>query len=380
ATRPAGPGPATAGTASPEGQIDRRPDQLAIRQPVAGEGPLLRRLGRLGGGGRRFGGTGLALATGPGDGGSLHPLDLEFQHLAAIGLQDLELEIPQPLHHLARRRHMAGEVEYEAPDGVDLIGEFTHVEVGTECGAHLGQFGAGAGDVGAGVELADKGRIVGVVLVLDVADHRLEQVFDGYDAIGAAVFVDDDGHMHPLQLHLPQKVADRHGGRHEQHVAHHFELADVGAQPRAHHLDARFLDRIIERRHFDDASQRVLDVDEAGDVVEIVVIDGNARVPRLEEARQQGAQRLVDIYGDDVGARHHDVVDAHVAELQDIVQDGALGIGKIRAFGAALTLEQHLEIVADRGSPQGEERLEALPQTRPPRRGGGGTRGWFGIG
>src|SRR6185312_7867199 len=102
--------------------------------------PLLRRLGGLGGfRGRRFGSTRLALATGPGDGGSLYALDLEFQHLAAIGLQDLELEILQPLHYLARRRHMAGEVEYEAPDGVDLIGEFTHVEVGTECGAHLGQ-------------------------------------------------------------------------------------------------------------------------------------------------------------------------------------------------------------------------------------------------
>ena len=59
-------------------------------------------------------------------------------------------------------------------------------------------------------------------------------------------------------------------------------------------------------------------MDEADRIVEGLAKDRHARMAGLEEARQQLAEADVDLDGLDVGARHHDVVDAHIAQAQDV--------------------------------------------------------------
>ena len=51
----------------------------------------------------------------------------------------------------------------------------------------------------------------------------------------------------------------------------------------------------------------------------------------LAEDRDHLGERAVDVDRLDVGARHHHVLDAHVAELQDGAQHGALVGGERRA-------------------------------------------------
>ena len=212
------------------------------------------------------------------------------------------------------------------------------------------------------------------MLVLDFADDGFEQILDGEDAISAAIFVDDDGHVDALLLHLLQQIAHRRRGRHEQHLAHQVEFADLAAERGGHQLDRSFLGGLIQRLHFDNAAERVLDVDEAGNVIKIVIVDRNAGMADLAEARQQHAQCLGRLHRHDIGARHHDVVDALVAELEDILQDGALGLGEVGRFGAAFALEGDFEVIAQRHGPQRQKRLDAVPDRWPPRRRGGGTR------
>src|SRR6185437_6990996 len=253
--------------------------------------PLPRLLFLVGRGGTGFGLGGWARSGLT----AARPLDLQLEDLPAVGGENLEGKAGNAvdaLDHLARLRHVAGDVEDQAADRIHLVGELAGVEFLADHLAYLGQFGAGAGDVGVGVELADQRRIGRVVLVLDLADHGLQQVLDGDEAVGAAIFIDDDRHVDAARLHLLQQVADRHGGRHEQRFAHDVELADTGPEARAGYLDAAFVGRIVELGRLDDPAQRILDVDKAGDVVEILGVDRQARMASLEEARQQRTQGL----------------------------------------------------------------------------------------
>src|SRR5664280_1830904 len=60
---------------------------------------------------------------------------------------------------------------------------------------------------GALIDLLDRRRFL-VVLVGDLADNLLENVLDGHQAGGAAVLVDDDGHVDLLGLHLLERLND----------------------------------------------------------------------------------------------------------------------------------------------------------------------------
>ena len=114
---------------------------------------------------------------------------------------------------------MAGQREHQPADGIDILAMLARIEIGADDAFDVAELGAGGGDEDVGVDLADQRAIVLVVLVLDLADHGLEQILDGDDAVGAAILVDDDGHVDALQLHLLQQIAHRHQRRHEQHGA-----------------------------------------------------------------------------------------------------------------------------------------------------------------
>ena len=273
---------------------------------------------------------------------------------------------------------MAGQVEDQTANGLHVLGIFAGIEIGTDQAAHVAQFGAGVGDIGVGPNLADQGGGQLVMLVLDLADHHFEQVLDGHQPVGAAIFVDHDGHVHARGAHGLQQVPHRHEGGHEHGVAQDVEPGELLAQDGRHQLYRHFLGGVGHL--LGDLAQRVLDVDEADDVVEIVVIDRQARMAHLAEFGDQRAQIDIDIDGLDVAALHHDVVDRHVGELEHVLQDGALALGEIGSFGAALLVERDLQIVAQGNRAAGEHGAQAVPDRGPPCGHGGGTRRRLGIG
>lgn len=82
--------------------------------------------------------------------------------------------------------------------------------------------GQGEGSVGPG---RDRQHFE-VGFVVDLADHLLEQVLDGDDAVDRAVLVDDDGELLSFRPEPPQGVGDPHAIRH-----HHRCTGGVRCRP-----------------------------------------------------------------------------------------------------------------------------------------------------
>ena len=97
-----------------------------------------------------------------------------------------------------------------------------------------------------------------VVLVADLADDLLEQILEVTRPGGAAVLVDDDGHLHLLALEFLQQLRHALGLRHERGRPH--ERGDRCASSGG-------AGQLIE----------ILHEDEADDVVEILLVDTGMR-------------------------------------------------------------------------------------------------------
>ena len=67
-------------------------------------------------------------------------------------------------------------------------------------------------------------------------------------------------------------------------------------------------------------SDQILDEDEAGDVVQALLVDGKARVLLLAEERAEGADRRCLPDRDDIRPRRHHLADERVTEIDDALQ------------------------------------------------------------
>lgn len=74
---------------------------------------------------------------------------------------------------------------------------------------------------GVGVQLAD-GFLHGIVLVPDFADQLLEDILHGHDALGPAIFVDDDRDVGLVGLQKLKQVVDLFRGENEDRLGHDF--------------------------------------------------------------------------------------------------------------------------------------------------------------
>ena len=92
---------------------------------------------------------------------------------------------------------------------------------------------------------------------------------------------------------------------------------------------------------------QVADVDHADRIVERVVVGHEPRVPGLLEHLHQFADRDVLLHGDDVAARHHDVLDPAPAQRQDVPDHGAL-FRRNAGFAGARGFEHHFDVGAGR--------------------------------
>jgi hypothetical protein len=129
---------------------------------------------------------------------------------------------------------------------------------------------------------------------------------------GAAVFVDDDGALDLLALKLFEQFRNALGFRHDHRRTQ--QPAD-----RAGGVGAG-----VER-------EEILHEDEAGDVVEAVLVDGKPRVLLLAKQRAEVADGRGFRQRHDIGARRHDLAHQGVAEVDEVLQQPPL-FGLDQAF------------------------------------------------
>ena len=100
-------------------------------------------------------------------------------------------------------------------------------------------------------------------------------------------------------------------------------------------------------------------MDHAPGVVERFVVDRQARVARGAETIEHLAQRRIERERDDVGARHHHVLDPDVVKGENVLEDRAL---LRRELLARALLDYVLDVVARRGRLEAKQRADAFEQ------------------
>ena len=115
------------------------------------------------------------------------------------------------------------------------------------------------------------------------------------------------------------------------------------------------------RRHERD---QVADMNHADRIVERVVIGDQPRMAGILEHFHKFAERDVLLHGDDVGARHHDVVDAPFAQPKNILEHGAF-FRREAGFARRAFFEHFLQIGADRTGPPAERARAATCENTP---------------
>jgi len=150
--------------------------------------------------------------------------------------------------------------------------------------------------------LADAFALVHVVLVADLTDDFLEHVLDREQPRDAAVLVHHEGHVVVADAELLKQDVEAlaFGDEHRGPQA----LADVELPFPA----------------LREVAQQVLGEQDSGDLVAVLAYDREARVPGLDDDRQDALGRLVALDHDHLRARHHDVANLRLRDLQDALQ------------------------------------------------------------
>ena len=205
---------------------------------------------------------------------------------------------------------MAGFHAQVAADGVHFVGAEVHAQF-----FKIFQQGTAREFIDMGPQGTDVFLAGSVVFVLDVAHDLFQQVFDGDQARGAAVFIQRDGDVLLAGAEFLQEVADGLGLGHEERFAHD------GTGGLVSHLGVQ------------QAAQDILGVEHADHVVPGVAEDRDAGMARLHDDPGHFGQEHV--FGDtvDVGAGRHGVLHLQVVEAQDAQEHGLL-VGLHFAVGA----------------------------------------------
>ena len=156
-----------------------------------------------------------------------------------------------------------------------------------------------------------------VVFVPDLAHKLFQNVLEGDDALGAAVFVHDDCHVMVLLPQGAQQLGDLGGAGGVE-----------GGGDEVFHRDGLFQTGDVE----------IFLVDDADDVVHGVVIDGQAGIAGFCEGLRKLFQRNIVLHGHHVYAGRQDLLHLHVVELDGAADELAFPVGKLTVV---LSLAHH---------------------------------------
>ena len=136
-----------------------------------------------------------------------------------------------------------------------------------------------------------------VVLVLDIADNLLDDVFNRNQSIGAAILVDDQREMNACRLHFRQQIDGRHRWRPIEQRARDADRLQRNAEIDRLEIEARNLRLGLalgwlrrHRRLLGHERDQVADMNHAGRIVERVVINHETRMRRALEYLHQFAE------------------------------------------------------------------------------------------
>ena len=169
--------------------------------------------------------------------------------------------------------------------------------------------------------------IIGVVLIFDLADDFLDQVFDGNQTVDAAEFVNDERHVRTLDAHFEQEFQNMHRRRHEQHLA----------------LDIGNPEGVVATT----PAEHILDVHHALSIVEGVAVDRQTGMSLCLDDVDDFGERRRNRDRNNVGARHHDIVDGQVAQFENIGDKQPL-VRVERHFRVLAFLDQFVKGIAGR--------------------------------
>src|SRR5271157_5741907 len=225
----------------------------------------------------------MSYRLGPADAHLLHPQFVAGQHFNAhaVALHHFSGlgNAPQPFAQQAA--HRGGFDLFLAMEGIEKIGDAVQIEIAGD-------------DVSAAAVFLD--IAVGLVLVADLSDDHLEQIFHGGQAGGIAVLVHHNHHVRILLLHLAHQVAHRLGLGHEQDGPHQLADRAVGA------LGFVQLEHVAHVHEADDTVDALLEYRDPR------ILFGDDKLPQLLQGGIGGD-------GYDVGTRRHDLADHLVAEF-----------------------------------------------------------------
>ena len=230
-----------------------------------------------------------------------HWAEFDFLHDAGSGLKNLDFKKIRCLRFV-RLEDAAGDVGQITADCIVVVAVG---EVDIEIVADVGNQCAGVQrvpSVGIGRPLWFM-DFLDVVFVLDFADEFFENVFEGDDAGGTAVFVDDDGEMRLLLLEFGEEVADLLRFRRV-----------VG-----------WMDKIRKRFSCIDfiLVQKVFRVNHTDNLVDGLIIDGNAAVAGFENQFDGVFYITVRTDGVDIDAGRHDFMDGCVIKFEGAGDDAS---------------------------------------------------------
>jgi len=201
--------------------------------------------------------------------------------------------------------------------GEDVAGEGFKAAVGGEFDAELvGEIG----DIDCAFEFEGGGVAVllgagDIVFVFDFAEDLFEDVFEGDNAGGGAVLIDDDGHVGGVGTEDVDQVRERTGFWDEDGHAHDVAQVELGGA-------------VAEHQHLD----QVLQVDDADDLIGAFFKDREAGELVFVEEDEELFEGGVDGHGDHVAAGDHDLAGGVFFEFQEAVNGQLLELLEL-AFG-----------------------------------------------
>ena len=259
-------------------------------------------------------------------------------------------------HQLAPCRDAAGDGEDEAAERIDVLLLLARDELDPKLLLQILDRHPRIGDQPEARIGADQRLVLHVMLVGDLADHLFDQILDGDEPVSAAIFVDHEREVEPRRLHLEQEIEHRHRVRHVKELPRDIHGAHGALEVDFAEIESSRSARFRLRR---DPRHQIADVDHAARIVERFVIERQARMLRLAEHAHQLVNGHIIVDRDDVGARHHHVLDGKLAEAEDAAQHAAL----LRAQGIALAagksvLDQLAQVRLLAETERGEQALE----------------------
>ena len=213
--------------------------------------------------------------------------------------------------YIARRRDLAGEMEDEAAEGLEV--ELLRVDVYPECFHEVVQIDSRLNAPFVRSGCPDERLFRRIKFIPNLTDHLFEQVFQRHQPRRAAVLIHDDGHVRSVLLEVLKHVVQLLGKRYEARLTRQFLQVERAL------LVVAVAGAVVAQ-----VGEEVLRVDHAENVVEMVAEERQARVARVADELEGFGQRRGVGQGNHVHAADHHLADGRFAELEDRVDQRAL--------------------------------------------------------